>query len=375
MIENAAVCDDITATINAARALGARVAVTGGLVTVTGTGGLPTGPVVFDALESGTTLRMALPVIAVSGDGGMITTRGSLTGRPLGSLADELSRRGAAIKTEDGRVIVSGRAMPGVYTVRADISSQYISGMLLAMAVYGGIELHTEGRRVSAPYIGMTKAALGAFGAIVDDDGENMTVSGRLTSPGHISVGGDWSAASVWLAAGHTVTGLDMDSLQGDSRIIDIVRSFSADVVMTDGGIRLDVRGMRGIKVDITDTPDLAPAVMLMAAQARGETRITGARRLRVKESDRAVTLTAALNAIGGSASEDDDTLIINGGVPLTGGNADACGDHRVAMMCAAAATIAREPVTINGAECTAKSWGSFADDIRAAGIRAEESI
>jgi 3-phosphoshikimate 1-carboxyvinyltransferase len=273
---------------------------------------------------------------------------------------------------------VSGTICGGTFLLPGNVSSQYISGLLMAAP------LCTEPVRVlvsepveSEPYVRLTIRALAAFGVAVAQGHETVDdVSYRsydvtpttLVSPQATPVEGDWSNAAFWLAAGalsHTgteVTGLDSTSTQGDRAILAALALFGARVSRTRGSAGAVLEALHGITLDVSNIPDLVPPLAAVATHAEGVTRLTNAARLRLKESNRLATVTAAITKLGGQASVEGDDLVIVGG-PLRGGIVDAANDHRIAMMAAILASHAEGPITICGSSCVEKSYPDFWKD------------
>ena len=191
----------------------------------------------------------------------------------------------------------------------------------------------------------------------------------QYRSPGRLSVEGDWSNAAFWLCAGAvsgpvTCTGLSPESAQGDRQILDILRRFGARVEQRQDAVTVSPAPLHGVSVDVSDIPDLAPPVALLAACAEGETRLTGAGRLRMKESDRLKTIAGTLRALGGDVLELPEELVIRGG-RLSGGVVSSHNDHRIAMLAAVAAAVCTGPVTLRDAGAVKKSYPRFWADYR----------
>jgi 3-phosphoshikimate 1-carboxyvinyltransferase len=192
------------------------------------------------------------------------------------------------------------------------------------------------------------------------------------TTPGKVSVEGDWSNAAPWLCMGAlagtgvTVTGLDPHSLQGDKEVCDILRQMGADITNPqDGGDYTSLhRALTPTVIDARNIPDLVPVLAAVAACTPGETRVIGAERLRLKESDRLQTTAQTLNALGGDVTETPDGLIIRGKASLDGGTVDAVGDHRIAMAAAVASVACQGPVTVTGAQAVDKSYPTFWQEV-----------
>lgn len=386
---------DIDATIGCLEALGARVARTRRgfrVVPVRGTSASdnvpePRGHALLDCGESGSTLRFLLPVVAALGVGASLTGHGRLPERPLSPLYEELVAHGVDLSPQSEMPLrVEGRLRPGRFTLPGDVSSQFVSGLLMAAPLMAGPVEVVVGEPVeSRPYIDLTVRALARFGIEVSETRVHTAAGGSarsfvvsaprgLTSPGELGVGGDWSNAAFWLAAGAIagegvrVFGLDPTSAQGDRQVLGALALLGARVGREADGATSAPDRLHGHDLDMSSCPDLVPPLAAVAAVAEGTTRLTGAARLKIKESDRLATVSAAIRALGGHAQETADGLVIEGSSELAGGTVDAAGDHRIAMMAAVLAARCTGPTTILGAECVAKSYPAFFEDLSSLG-------
>lgn len=315
----------------------------------------------LDCGESGSTLRFLLPVVCALGAGARIKMHGRLPQRPLSPLWEELISHGAQLSRPEPDVIqVSGKLSAGDYRIRADISSQYISGLLFALPWLAGEScLELEGSIESAGYIYMTRIAQHSFGLDLAYDGRTFRIpaDAEYVSPGEALVEGDWSNAAFWLAAdvlsggSVTVSGLCTDSAQGDKAVLGLIKTIRA------GNAVLDVK----------DVPDLVPILSVVAAVSPGVTEFVNAGRLRIKESDRIASVCRMLRALGAACEEKAEGLVVHGG-SLRGGTLDSENDHRIVMSAAVAAIACKEPVTILGAEAADKSYPAFFDDYKKLG-------
>ena len=345
VVHGASDAADVQAMCRCLRALGARVTADGKTLRVQPVTERARGAA--DCGESGATLRFFLPVAAALGR--------ETTFR----LHVRLSR------PAPGELLCAGRLESGRFALPGDVSSQFFSGLLFALPLLDGpSELIAVTPPESAGYIAMTLAALRRFGIAAEPLPDGWAVPGgqRYRSPGAVRAEGDWSNAAFWLAAGAlsrpvTVTGLQAESGQGDRVILEYLRRFGAEVEQNADAVTVRPAPLHGCSLDVRGTPDLAPPLALLAACAAGTTRITGAARLRYKESDRLASIAAALRALGADVRDLPDGLEIAGG-RLTGGTVDACGDHRIAMLAAIAS--ARCDVRLRGAECVEKSDPHF---------------
>ncbi|MDO5107032.1 MAG: 3-phosphoshikimate 1-carboxyvinyltransferase [Coriobacteriaceae bacterium] len=373
--------EDIDATIGCLETLGARISRSGESFDIEP---IPHGSAAsgtLDCRESGSTLRFLLPVASALG-GASFAGSARLSERPLGPLVAALRAQGVAIDT-DGTLplTVSAGLASGIFELPGNISSQYITGILLAAPLLdGACEIRVSEPIESRPYIALTLDVLHAFGVdaqiVLDDARTSYLIPAKAAyrSPGTFTVGGDWSNAAFWLAAGALsdvgveVAGLSPITKQADRAVIGALALFGAQVARSGHATAVRRDTLRGARIDVSSCPDLVPAIAPLAAIAEGRSEIVGAGRLRLKESDRLASIADVLGSLGAHISIEDDALIFEGVDHLHGGTVDAHNDHRIAMMAAIAATCADSPVLIRGAQCTAKSYPGFFDDLAALG-------
>ncbi len=380
--------EDIEATARCLSALGAGIERAGEDYLVTPIVTLPQ-TAALDCGESGSTLRFLLPVCCALGSSEMtpagftvsLTGHGRLPERPLSPLREELIAHGAILSPAgQNPLTVQGNLQAGDYVLDGGVSSQFVSGLLFALPLLAGDStLTVTGNIESAPYVGMTLDAVKGVTGAISGDLPAFRIAGRESvpplplTPEPASVGGDWSGAAFFLTAGVlgtagtsiTLTGLDRASRQGDKAIVEILRGMGGDIRENpDGSLTAYPSRLRGCVINAAQVPDLVPILAVAASVALGETRITGASRLRLKESDRLQTVCAMLTALGGRITETQDGLVICGVPSLQGGTVDAAGDHRIAMSGAVAATVCHGPVTVTGAECVAKSYPAFWEEL-----------
>jgi len=338
--------DDIEATAACLTALGATIQRTEQGYRVFPATDIPSH-VKINCHESGSTLRFLLPVIGALGVSATIVMEGGLSQRPLSPLLEEMMRMGCVLsKPSPDTLVCSGKLQAGSYVLPGNISSQFISGLLFAMALMdGSSQLSIVGKPSSAPYVNMTMKVLSVFGV----EASQLKVQGSypLHSPGSITVEGDWSNAAFFLTASTIgsqirVTGLNDQSLQGDRIVIDIL-----DQLKTGKSI-----------ISAANTPDLIPILSVAAACMHGCV-FTDIERLRLKESDRVASIISMLQSLGVHAESTATTLTVYPG-HISGGTVDTFHDHRIAMSAAIAATKASSPVTILDADCVSKSYPSF---------------
>ena len=364
---------DIAATAACLNALGADITIANDKIRVEPIRSVPDGVCRLPCGESGSTLRFLLPVVGVLGAEAVFLREGRLPERPLSPLDRELTAHGMTLRSEGTELSCSGQLQSGEYTLPGDVSAQYISGLLMALPrLAGNSTLTVTGKRESAAYVTMTEDALMHAGVFLFRDGETYGVPGGQTYalPETLRVEGDWSGAAFFLCMGAlsergiTVEGLNMVSSQGDRGVLDILRRLGAEITLSPTGAHVRRGKIRGSVIDAAPVPDLIPALSALAAAAEGETRIVNAARLRLKESDRLQSTAAMLRALGAEAEELPEGLVIHGKPTLRGGTVDPRGDHRIAMAAAVAASVCRESVVIPGAECAAKSYPRFWEDL-----------
>ena len=370
--------EDIDATISCLRALGATVEILPDGVAVRGIERVNENPL-LDCGESGSTFRFMLPVACALCEQARFTGRGRLPERPIGELMRVMQAHGVAFSAERLPFTTTGKLAGGDFALPGNVSSQYLTGLLLALPFAKGdstISLTT--RLESAAYVDITLYALQRFGIQVHLENGGYAVPGGQASlsPGELRVDGDWSNAAFFLAAGAlgnpvTMTGLRLDSPQGDKAILDALRKFGAKVEATREAVMVSPAQLSGCTIDVSETPDLLPILAALGACAEGETRLVNAARLRLKESDRLVSVSAMLHALGGTVEELSDALVITGG-RLFGGTVDSVRDHRIAMSAAIASIRCTEEVTILDADAASKSYPAFYHDFNRLGGHAD---
>ena len=376
-------CDDIAATIRCLEALGASFHQT--------ESGLLVSPITeqphaaLDCGESGSTLRFLLPVAMCVCSNISVTGSGRLPERPISVLTNEMTVHGVQFSTNSLPFSATGRLTGGLYEIPGNISSQFLSGLLMALPLCDSdSEIRLTTPLQSAAYVDMTLDTLREFGVSIETGEENGLLQYRIKGkqvllfPEHIQVDGDWSNAAFWLTAGAiqnestvTVHGLDANSVQGDKEIANILKSVGSNLVKQSNEIIVSCGTINKFDVSMREIPDLLPILTVLATAGNGESHFLNAERLRLKESDRLTATAEMLRAIGGTVDELPDGLTVYGG-QLTGGTVDAKKDHRLVMSAAIAALRCKEPVRIIGADAVNKSYPTFFDDYRALGGIAE---
>lgn len=372
---------DIEATASCLRALGAEITQNGSIYSVTGIKSVPENAL-LDCGESGSTLRFMLPLAAATGKEIALVGSGRLPERPLSPLMEEMEQKGCKFSARKLPLTVSNGLNSGKYTLPGNVSSQYITGLLLALPLLDGdSEITLTSKLESAGYVDMTVRTLSLFGIEIETlpNGVGYKIKGgqRFVSPKKITVEGDWSNAAFWLAAGAVsdgieMSGLDVESAQGDREIVKLLKRFGAKIAVDGTDIAVSSGEMSGITVDVSAIPDAVPILAVLACAAGGETKIVNAARLRIKESDRLKSVTAMITTLGGDITELADGLVINGSGKLNGGVVDSFNDHRIAMAAAIACSICEQEVIITNAQAVEKSYPKFFEHFNMLGGEAD---
>jgi len=367
---------DIRATIGACRALGVKIQADSDALIVNGGKPKRTGKPI-DCAESGSTLRFFIPIACVLDGEKTFTGSGRLPQRPIDAYLQIFDMQGLSYTCPPGASLpltITGALQPGEFHVDGRVSSQFVTGLLFALPLLeGDSRVSVTGGFESRGYVDLTVDILRRFGIHITVEGDTFAIPGNQKyQPKDITVEGDYSQAAFFLVGGAIsggirVEGLDARSLQPDRAIVDVLRRMGADIAEEDGALVSRPARLHGEVIDVSQCPDLVPPLAVAAAFAEGQTHITGAARLRIKESDRLHALAKNLSALGIRTEELPDGLIIRGGQPA-GGAVDSFGDHRIAMAFSIAAARASGPVKINGAECVDKSYPAFYQDYVALG-------
>ncbi len=367
VLKNLAPSQDIQATTACLSAMGSRfVPMDNGDIQVHGLGySIPQHRepwlTQFNCGESGSTLRFMIPVALFVQGGGQFAGRGRLMERPQKPYFDIFDEKGVFYEQKDGALTVKGELAPGEYRLPGNISSQFVTGLLYTLPLLkGGSEIVLTSQLESKGYVDMTLEMLGRFGIRIEVlEGGFSIPGGQRYRPCDLTVEADWSQAAFWYAAAFLGSRVEARGLKGGT--------CQGDEVIERLTSRLSQPG--DMEIDVSNCPDLVPALALMAAVRSGTARLINAARLRMKESDRLASVTQVLTALGAQVEEGPDFLKITGVSELAGGvTVDCCNDHRIAMMAAVAATRCKEPVTLLGAECVRKSYPYFWDDYRKLG-------
>ena len=370
VIRNISFSKDIHATINAMKALGAEFEINGSSVTVTGIGRKSAENAVIDCCESGSTLRFMIPVAAVLGTAAEFRGQGRLPQRPITPYIREMSDKGITFNYDNTMPFsISGKLKGGKYCLEGDISSQFITGMLLALPLAeNDSEIIMTSPLQSKPYADMTVRCLENFGIEINETDNGYYIKGNQHyKPYNTAVEGDYSQAAFFFVAdaiGNNVkiSNLADESIQGDKKIVEIISA----LCYNNSGNEKSV-----YSVDAENIPDLVPVLAVLCSLSGKTSEITGIQRLKIKESDRIISTADMINSLGGKAIPSDDSLLIKPVESFIGGTVDSCGDHRIVMSAAIAATRARGDVVILNADAVEKSYPDFFSDFNNIGGKA----
>ena len=332
--------------------------------------------IVLDCIESGSTLRFILPIALALGKSCKVIGKEGLQKRPLKELVDVLREHGGIIDSDSLPLNISGQLQSGDYKINGSISSQYITGLLMALPILDGDSTITiTGEIVSSKYIEITLDVLKYFGIQIEKvDNTSFYIPGNQKYLGKtdLRVQGDWSNAAFWLALGALngetqVNNLYFDSVQGDREILQIVMDMGAKVAIKGDNVIVSPRKLHSITVDAKDIPDLMPIVSVLMAQADGISVIKNVDRLKTKETDRLKAIMENLSHMGIQSRYQDNELLILGG-KIKAFHVGSYNDHRMVMMAAVAASIADGECSIDNIEAVDKSYPNFFDDYKQLG-------
>lgn len=376
VISPVAFSEDILATIDCIKALGAEVSVVENKVKINSSRIFENEEAEMPCRESGSTLRFFIPVAAAGGVNAVFNGKGRLPQRPLGVYTELLPNHGVECITEGGLPFeIKGRITPGRFDVPGNISSQFITGLLFALPLLEGDSIiHLTSPLQSKGYIDMTVAVQKQFGVIIENKGSDYIVKGGQSYiPCNYTTEGDWSQAAFFLVAGAisgdvTVTGIKKNSYQGDKEIVEILKRFGADIEQSETSVHCKSSGLFGIDIDASQIPDLVPILAVCGAFAEGVTTIYNAQRVRLKESDRLSAISNCMNRCGARIAETEDGLTIYGVNSLNGGFAEGYNDHRIVMSMAVAALRSSSDITVSDRESITKSYSEFFNDYRSIG-------
>ncbi len=330
--------------------------------------------------ESGLGIRMFTPIVALSEQALTINGSGSLTTRPMHFFDEILPQLNVRIQSNEGKLPlqIQGPLQPGNIEVDGSLSSQFLTGLLMAFGAAGanGASIRVRDLK-SKPYIDLTLKVMQDFGwKVTHEQYERFDFHGRQINEDETrsyAVEGDWSGAAFLLVAGAvaggiTVTGLDVFSTQADKAILQALIDCGCRLSVQEKQIEVSPLPLKAFHFNATDCPDLFPPLVALAAYCDGTTVIEGVSRLAHKESDRGLTLQEEFAKLGIEIVLQDDLMLVKGGTGVKAGIVHSRHDHRIAMACAVAALKAEGAVTIQDADAINKSYPDFYDHLKLLG-------
>ena len=378
-ISPVALSNDIKATIGCIKALGADAVLENNVLTVDGTNMYKNKTALLDCGESGSTLKFFIPIAAVGNINATFVGKGKLPQRPIGIFTEALPKAGTVCKTEGGLPLeIKGQLKSGIFEIPGNVSSQFITGLLLALPILeGDSEIVLTSPLESVGYIAMTIRTMKQFGVNIQATEKGWHIKGGQSyKTCDYTTDGDWSQAAFFMVLGAvsgkvTVKGVAKDSTQGDKKCAEILARFGAKVTQLDNEVTVEKGKLKAITVDASQIPDLVPVLSVCAAFAEGTTKIINAERLRIKECDRLKATAELLNNLGGKVKELSDGLEITGVSSLKGGNVNGYNDHRIVMSAAVCAARSDEDITATFAMSINKSYPDFYIDYNSIGGKA----
>lgn len=375
VIDNVLFSADILATIEALKQIGAKIDVKGNQVKVTGVKQLksPNQPIYCN--ESGSTLRFLIPILALTKNPVTFTGEPSLLSRPQ-SIYETLAKQDDILFNHTpSKIVVNGSFKGNRYVINGSISSQFFTGLMFALPLLkNDTYLIIDGELESRSYVDLTIDILSQFNITIQELENGYFIEGNQTYKStDYAVEGDFSQASFFLVGAIINGSLNIDnlsheSLQGDREIIDIIKQMKGQIIYTENGYIANKSDTYGSTIDISNCPDLGPIVALLGCFSKGTTKITGASRLRLKESDRIESTVTTLQTLGASIKVEGDEILIYGKKQLQGGTIDSFNDHRIVMMAAMAALRSKNPVIIKRSNAVNKSYPHFFEDYEKVG-------
>lgn len=372
------ISEDIEATLTCIEKLGAKTKVEGDSIRITSLGNIKKSKVELHCKESGTTLRLLLPLVSTFSKEATVDCSEGLRKRPIRELIETLEESGLYFKEKGFPINISGNVTTDFFKISGDISSQYVSGLLLLSSLLDQrSSIYLTTKLESRAYVNITIKVLRDFGIIVNEleEGVFEIYGGRdkILPPKEYQIEGDWSNAAFFLVGGCLgdsikMSGLNLESSQGDKKIVQILKEAGAILTCSDDFISSNRSHLNSFEVDFSETPDLFPILSVVAALSKGQSILKGGERLKLKESNRIESTFQMLKSLGADVKKRDDGLIIQGKEILDGGIVNSFNDHRIVMSATMASIKCKEPVSIVNAGAVKKSYPNFFDDFKKVG-------
>lgn len=369
-IKNIDFSDDVNATIDSLKELGVSVYVDSDYIEIDGSNILKGRQINIDANESGSTLRFLIPISVLLENKVVFTGKGRLPERPLNDYFRIFDKYGVKYSHPLDKFLpleVKGGIDLCEVDVGGNTSSQFITGLMFC-GLIKPIKINITTKLQSKPYVDITVDVLEKFGCSVVEEKNTYYIEKKETLIDEYYVERDWSQAAFFMCAAAingdiTLKDMNFSSAQGDMKIVDLLKEFGADIIVSGGDINIKKSNLHGINIDVGDIPDLVPTLAVLACFAEGKTKIYNAARLRIKESDRLQAMYDELTKLGADIEIYDDYLIINGGKTLYGTDVDSHNDHRIAMAMAVASVGCEGDIKLSGFNAVKKSYPHFFED------------
>jgi 3-phosphoshikimate 1-carboxyvinyltransferase len=382
VIDNVDFSEDIKATIAGMRKFGAKIDINNDVLTISGNKLELLQDNIIDANESGSTLRFFIPIFSLFDQEIKFVGSKRLLERPLDVYEEIYLRQGLVFNKSEDCLITNGKLKADNYTVKGNISSQFISGLLFVLPL-----LENDSKILitdvfeSKSYVKLTVDILRKFNIEVTLNEDNtIDIKGNQHyCATNYTVEGDFSQLAFYAVLGCinngvTAIGMNTKSLQGDREVINIIKSMNAKVTTNFDGYKFEESNLIGTTIDLKNCPDLGPVLMVLASLAKGSTKIINAGRLRIKESDRIEAMETELRKLNVDISSDNDTITINpGSIKVLDSNISGHNDHRIVMAMSVLATIADKALVISDAEAINKSYPGFFRDLASIKVRVED--
>ena len=369
VITNVAYSKDILATIDAMKSLGAKIEKFDNYLIINGSYPKRVNNVI-DANESGSTLRFMIPISLLDDNPVEFIGHNKLIDRPLDIYFDIFKKHNIKYIKDPNHYLplkINGKLESGIYELKGNVSSQFITGLLFSLPLLkGDSKIIITTNLESLGYINLTIDILKKYGInIIYKDNEFLIPGNQEYKPFDYEVEGDYSQVAFWLEANMLgndikIKGVNKDSLQGDKEIIDDIIKIGANITFDKNNLVSNIKAFKPLDIDVSQTPDLGPALTCILTQVNGVSRLVNASRLRIKECDRITCVKEELNKLGCNVSETEDSLIISGKTKIQKGIVLSHNDHRLVMAFSILASIADGDVVIENASAVSKSYPDF---------------
>ena len=374
------ICEDVEATISCLHTMGANFEYENGILTVSPIKEKGKS-VTLNAKESSSTLRFMLPLSLVLCQQAKITGEGIILLQPIAPLSDELRRKGFIFNGDKLPFTVAGNLKPGLYNLKGDLSSQFVSSLLMSLPLLqSDSEIVLSLPLFKESYVALTVRILKECGIFIEKGPSGIFICGnqRYTPPFISEIEGDYSLSAFHLGLGCAcgevkTSGLNMDSMQGEREIISIIRSFGGKVEREGNSFRAVRSTLKGTTLNLENTPDLIPPSVVLSLYAEGETVFRNLKKLAVKDEKRLSFFLDNLKILGADFTRTKNELIIRGKKKLKGGTVSSCNDHRIAMALSCLSPLCDDGIILEGCEAVKRSYPSFFKDFVSLGGKFRE--